>query len=272
MNATPALFVDSHCHIPMLGLGRTEAGVQSVLRQAAENGVGHLLCVSVDIESIPGVIRLAETHRNVFASVGIHPNTGADLDASCEQLLRYARHPRAIAVGETGLDYFRSRGDLGWQRDRFRRHIDVARQCGKPLIIHTRDARADTLRILREERAAEVGGVMHCFTEDLDTAVQAMELGFLISFSGIVTFRNAGALQEVARAVPADRLLIETDCPYLAPVPYRGKENQPAYVRHVGEFLAALRGVPVEVLARQTTENFFRLFAAATPDASAESR
>lgn len=263
MNATPALFVDSHCHIPMLSLAGTEEGVRSVLRHAAANGVGHFLCVSVDIESIPAVIRLAETHQNVFASVGIHPNTEADLDATSEQLLQYARHPRVIAVGETGLDYFRSQGDLDWQRDRFRRHIDVARRCGKPLIIHTRDARADTLRILREERAEEVGGVMHCFTEDLDTAVEAMALGFLISFSGIVTFRNARDLQEVARAVPADRLLVETDCPYLAPVPYRGKENQPAYVRHVGEFIATLRGVPVEVLARQTTDNFFRLFAGA---------
>lgn len=264
MNATPALFVDSHCHIPMLSLGGTEEGVRSVLRQAADNGVGHVLCVSVDIESIPVVIRLAETHPNVFASVGIHPNTEADQDASPGQLLELARHPRVIAVGETGLDYFRSQGDLSWQRDRFRRHIAVARQCRKPLIIHTRDARADTLRILREEGAEEVGGVMHCFTEDMDTALQAIGLGFLISFSGIVTFRNAGDLQEVARAVPADRLLVETDSPYLAPVPYRGKENQPAYVRQVGEFIATLRGVSVETLARQTTDNFFRLFTGAT--------
>jgi TatD DNase family protein len=270
MNATPALFVDSHCHIPMLSLGDTEDGVRSVLRQAAENGVGHFLCVAVDIESIPAVIRLAETHGNVFASVGIHPNTEPHLDATSEQLLQFARHPRVIAVGETGLDYYRSQGDLEWQRDRFRRHIAVARQCGKPLIIHTRDAREDTLRILREERAEEVGGVMHCFTEDLDTAVQAMQLGFLISFSGIVTFRNARELQAVARAVPADRLLVETDCPYLAPVPCRGKENQPAYVRHVGEFIATLRGVPAEVLARQTTDNFFRLFKAATRSEPAE--
>jgi TatD DNase family protein len=265
MNATPALFVDSHCHIPMLSLGHTDEGVESVLRHAAENGVGYFLCVSVDIETLPAVLRVAETHSNVFASVGVHPNTDAATDASAERLLELAQHPRVVAIGETGLDYYRSQGDLEWQRDRFRRHIAIARHCGKPLIIHTRDARADTLRILREERAEEVGGVMHCFTEDMDMATKAMELGFLISFSGIVTFKTATELQEVARRIPADRLLVETDCPYLAPIPYRGKENQPAYVRHVGEFIANLRGVPTDELARQTTENFFRLFWAARP-------
>jgi TatD DNase family protein len=247
----------------MLSLGHSEEGVESVLRHAAENGVGHFLCVSVDIATLPAVLHVAEVHPNVFASVGIHPNTEASMDAPPERLFELAQHPKVVAIGETGLDYYRSQGDLEWQRDRFRRHIEIARRCGKPLIIHTRDARADTIRILREQQAEEVGGVMHCFTEDMETASRAMELGFLISFSGIVTFRNATALQEIARRIPSDRLLVETDCPYLAPIPYRGKENQPAYVRHVGEFIARLRGVPTEELARQTTDNFFRLFRAA---------
>jgi TatD DNase family protein len=247
----------------MLSQGATDEGIRRILATAADNGVSHFLCVAVDLETLPDVVGVAQTHPNVFASVGIHPNTDATQQPTVQELVALAGQPKVIAIGETGLDYYRSQGDLGWQHERFRRHIRAARQSGKPLIIHTRQAREDTIRILREEQAAEVRGVMHCFTEDLDTAIQAMELGFYISFSGIVTFRNAAELQAVARYVPLERLLVETDCPYLAPIPHRGKENQPAFVRHVGEFIAGLKELPVEVVARQTTANFFELFSAA---------
>lgn len=259
------MFVDSHCHIPMLSQGGSEEGVRRILAAAADNGVSHFLCVAVDMATMTEVLAVAQANRNVFASVGIHPNTDPAEQPTVAELVALAAQPKVVAIGETGLDYYRSEGELGWQHERFRRHIRAARDCGKPLIIHTRQAREDTIRILREENAAEVRGVMHCFTEDMDTALQAMDLGFYISFSGIVTFRNAIELQDVARRVPLERLLVETDCPYLAPIPYRGKENQPAYVRHVGEFIADLKGLPVEAVARQTTENFFSLFASARP-------
>lgn len=219
-----------------------------------------MLCVSVTLESFPEIRSLAHDHMNVFASVGVHPNEREGREPSVEDLTLLADDARVVAIGETGLDYYRSQGDMAWQQERFRRHIRAAKKSGKPLIIHTRDAAADTLNIMREEKADEIGGVMHCFTESWEVARAALDLGFHISFSGIVTFRNAGALREVAKQVPQDRLLIETDAPYLAPMPHRGKTNEPAFVRHVAECLADLRGTTVESVAQDTTRNFFSLF------------
>ena len=251
------MFVDSHCHINFPELA---GNLEGVLGAMAANAVTHALCVSVTLEAFPEVLHLAERYSNVFASVGVHPDTEAGEDPPAARLVELAHHPRVVAIGETGLDYYRLTGDLEWQRTRFRNHIRAARLARKPLIIHTREAAADTLRIMREEGAAEVGGVMHCFTETAEVARAAMELNFLISFSGIVTFKNAVALKDVAREVPLERMLIETDSPYLAPVPFRGKTNQPAYVRYVGEEIARLKGVSAEAVGRITTENFRRLF------------
>jgi len=224
------------------------------------NEVGHALCISVTLPDFPQVLALAETNANFFASVGVHPDYENIEEASVAGLLALADHDKVVAIGETGLDYFRLTGDLEWQRTRFRTHIQAAIQCEKPLVIHTRNAAADTLRIMREENAQQVGGVMHCFTESLEVALEAIELGFYISFSGIVTFKNAVAIKEVARQVPLNRMLIETDSPYLAPIPYRGKTNQPSYVKHVAEEIAKLRGISFEEVATATTENFFQLF------------
>jgi len=249
--------VDSHCHIdfdPLL------PRIDELLANARANDVSHLLCVSVNLEDYPGVRALAAQHDHVFASVGVHPNEQQGRDPAVDELVELAADERVVAVGETGLDYFRSEGDLQWQRQRFRRHIEAARQSGKPLIIHSRAAPQDTIRVMSEERAGEAGGVMHCFAEDWTMARQALDLGLYISFSGIVTFKNARAIQEVARKAPLDRILVETDSPYLAPVPYRGKTNEPAYVRHTAEHVAALRQIEYEVLAAATTENFFALF------------
>ena len=224
------------------------------------NEVGHALCISVTLPDFPQVLALAETNANFFASVGVHPDYENIEEPSVAGLLALADHDKVVAIGETGLDYFRLTGDLEWQRTRFRTHIQAAIQCEKPLVIHTRNAAADTLRIMREENAQQVGGVMHCFTESLEVALEAIELGFYISFSGIVTFKNAVAIKEVARQVPLNRMLIETDSPYLAPIPYRGKTNQPSYVKHVAEEIAKLRGISFEEVATATTENFFQLF------------
>jgi TatD DNase family protein len=258
-------FVDSHCHLPLLGDVEGGAAVDDALAAAALNGVDHMLCVSVDLATFPIVLELARAHPHIFASVGVHPNAAVDIEPQIGELVRLATDSRIVAIGETGLDYYRSTGQLDWQRERFRIHVRAARACGKPLIIHSRDAREDVIAILREEGAEAVGGVMHCFVDDWDTARAAMEMNFYISFSGIVTFRNAGAVQAVARRIPLDRLLIETDAPYLAPAPHRGRANQPAYVRHVAEGIALLRGVPVEDIAAATTANFFRLFRDARP-------
>ena len=256
------MLVDSHCHINFDPLA---AQVADVLKNAAQQGVGHMLCVAVNLEAFPEVRALAHAHANVFASVGVHPNERDGRDPSVEELLVLAQDPRVVAIGETGLDYYRSEGDLTWQQERFRRHIAAAKASGRPLIIHTREAAADTLAILRAEGAQDIGGVMHCFSEDWAAAQAALDLNFYISFSGIVTFKSAAALREVARRVPADRLLVETDAPYLAPVPHRGKTNEPAYVRHVAQCLAELRGVSLDELAAQTTDNFFKLFNRAQP-------
>lgn len=251
--------VDSHCHINFDPLGQN---VQQVLQNARDQGVSHLLCVSVNLEDYPQVRALAHEHAHVYASVGVHPNEREGQDPSVAELVALAQDARVVAIGETGLDYFRSTGDLAWQHERFRRHIRAAKQSGKPLIVHTREAADDTIRILREEGAESIGGVMHCFSENWEIARQALEMNFYISFSGIVTFKSAETLRAVARQVPADRLLVETDSPYLAPMPHRGKTNEPAYVRLIAEYLAQLRGVSLDELARATTDNFFRLFPA----------
>lgn len=254
------MLIDSHCHLDRLDLAPFAGELANALAFARERGVERFLCVAIDMENIDAVIAIAQHYPQVYASVGVHPNEQGRKEPTIEQLLELAAKDKVIAIGETGLDYFRSEGDLGWQHQRFRTHIAAAKACGKPLIIHCREAREDTLRMLAEEGADEVGGVMHCFVEDLATAERAMELGFYISFSGIVTFNSAKELQQVARVIPADRLLVETDAPYLAPVPYRGKSNQPAYVREVAEAIATLRGVSYEEIATQTGENFKRLF------------
>ena len=249
--------VDSHCHLDFPELA---ADVPGALAEMAEHGVSHALCISVTLEDFPKVRALAEEHANLYASVGTHPDYPDHPLVTPEKLLALAEHPKVVGIGETGLDYYRLTGDLEWQRERFRVHIRAAKSCGKPLIIHTRAAAEDTLRIMHEEGAEEVGGVMHCFTETWETAQAALKLGFHISFSGIVTFKNATALKEVARRVPLDRLLVETDSPYLAPVPFRGKVNRPAWVKYVAEELARLLAVTVDEIAAATSDNFFRLF------------
>jgi len=254
---TVVRLVDSHCHIDFPELA---GDIDGVLRRMGENGVGAALCVSVSLSTFPAVLAIAERFPSVFASVGVHPDYEAVEEPAADVLVTMSAHPKIVAIGETGLDYYRLTGNLEWQRERFRRHIRAARESGKPLIIHTRSAAEDTLRLMREERACEAGGVMHCFTETWEVAAAALEMGFYISFSGIVTFKNATALKEVARRVPLDRLLIETDAPYLAPVPHRGKTNEPAFVRHVAEEIARLREIPFEHIAFQTTSNFMALF------------
>jgi len=251
------VFVDSHCHLDFPELaGRLPA----VLEAMASNRVTHALCISVNLPGVPAVLRLAAEHAQLYATVGVHPDAQDTPEPTVDQLIALAGRPKVVAIGETGLDYYRQTGDLEWQRERFRNHIRAARACGKPLVIHTRAARDDTLAVMREERAGEAGGVMHCFTESWDMAQDALEQGFHISFSGIVTFKNAESVRDVARQVPLERMLIETDAPYLAPVPYRGKTNQPAYVRHVAEEIARLRDVAPEEIAAKTSANFFRLF------------
>jgi TatD DNase family protein len=251
------MLVDSHCH---LNFPELAANLTNIRQAMQDNAVGHALCVSVTLPDFPAVLALAETYPNFYASVGVHPDYEDIEEPTVEGLVELAKHPKVIAIGETGLDYFRLSGNLEWQRDRFRAHIRAAIQCGKPLIIHTRNAAEDTLRIMREEHASSIGGVMHCFTESLEVAEQAIELGFYISFSGIVTFKNAVALKEVAKKIPLDRILVETDSPYLAPIPYRGKINQPGYVKHVAEEIAKLRESSFETISEATTANFFRLF------------
>ncbi|HKB60800.1 MAG TPA: TatD family hydrolase [Gallionellaceae bacterium] len=251
------MYIDSHCHINFPELAEN---LDEVLENMRRNEVSDALCVGVSLDKLPQILALAEKYPHVYASVGVHPDHELDAEPSVDQLVQLAAHPKVVAIGETGLDYFRLKGDLEWQRERFRTHIRAAICCGKPLIIHTREAAADTLRIMQEEGAEQVGGVMHCFTESLETARAAMALGFYISFSGIVTFKSAAALKVVAQEIPLDRMLIETDSPYLAPVPFRGKLNQPAYVKHVAEEIARLRGVAPDEIGRATTANFRRLF------------
>lgn len=231
-----------------------------VVKAGLELDVHHMLCVCIDLENFPAVHQIALDNPSVTASVGVHPVDEVDQEPTVDDLLKLAALDKVVAIGETGLDYFHCKGDITWQQDRFRTHIRAAIECNKPLIIHTRDAREDTIRILKEEGADKVGGVLHCFTESLEMARAGMALGFYVSFSGIVTFKNAVELQQVAEEIPLDRILVETDAPYLTPVPKRGKPNQPAYVRHVAEYLADLKQVPLETLAEKTTRNFETLF------------
>jgi TatD DNase family protein len=250
-------FIDSHCHLDFPELAEN---LSDMLAQMRQNDVAAALCVSVNLEKFPHMLALVEQHPCLYASVGVHPDYEDVQEPSVARLVELAQHPRVIAIGETGLDYFRLKGDLEWQRARFRNHIRAARESGKPLIVHTREAAPDTLRIMAEEDAAGAGGVMHCFTETWEVAEAALAMGFYISFSGIVTFKNAKQIKEVAQRTPLERILIETDAPYLAPAPHRGKLNQPAYVKHVAEEIALLRGIGVDEVGRRTTENFERLF------------
>ena len=250
-------FVDSHCHINFPELYQN---IDSILSKMSSNKVTHALCVSVTLDKLPDIFKIANTYAHIFASVGVHPDYEDIKEPSVEELCRLAKENKVVAIGETGLDYFRVQGDLTWQRDRFRTHIKAAIQSNLPLIIHTRNAAEDTLKIMREEGANQVGGVMHCFTESLDVALEAIKLNFYISFSGIVTFKNATDLKEVVKAIPLDRMLIETDSPYLAPLPYRGKINDPSNVIHVAEEIAKLKNISVEEVGQITTQNFFKLF------------
>ena len=256
------MLVDSHCHLDRVDLAPYEGDFARFMEATLAAGVERMLCVSIDLESHPAMVAQVEPWPMVATTVGVHPNDRDRREPTVKELVALAAGPRNLAIGETGLDYFRSEGDLEWQRARFRTHIRAAREAGKPLVVHTRAARDDTLRILREEKAGEAGGVLHCFTEDWAMAAEAMEMGFYVSFSGIVTFRNAEALREVVRRMPAERLLIETDSPYLAPVPHRGKPNEPRHVRLVAEKVAEVREEPVEEVIRVTGENFERLFGA----------
>ena len=254
------MLVDSHCHINFEPLNEDEAGV---IQRARDLGVEYMLCVSVNMEDYPEVLDLAHRHPFIFASVGVHPNHDEGREPTTEELVEYARDSNVVAIGETGLDYFRSSGDMTWQHERFARHIHAGIESGKPLIIHTREAAKDTMDMLEAEGAAQCGGVMHCFAEDWETAQRALDIGFYISFSGIVTFKNAQEMRDVARKVPLDRILVETDSPYLAPVPMRGKTNEPGFTRYVADVVADVKSVPVEEIAAVTTENFFTLFSAA---------
>ncbi|MEA9567674.1 TatD family hydrolase [Polynucleobacter sp. AP-Nickl1-40-C4] len=256
------MFIDSHCH---LDFPEFQSRLPEVLGNMQSAKVSHALCVSVDLPDFPNVLKLAQDHYNLFASVGVHPDYEDTPEPTFDFLVETAlKHPKIVAIGETGLDYYRmgdrSYESMEWQRARFRTHIRASIASKKPLIIHTRAASEDTIKILKEEGAQQIGGVMHCFTESYDVAKAAMDMGFFISFSGIVTFKSAKELQETCKQVPLDRMLIETDSPYLAPIPYRGKTNEPAWVSKVGEYIANLKGVSIEDLANQTSSNFYECF------------
>ncbi|SFV86492.1 Putative deoxyribonuclease YcfH [hydrothermal vent metagenome] len=251
--------IDSHCHIDRVDLDQFGGSMESMLAHAKDLSVAEFLCVCIDLEHFDDVFSLAKSHHQIYASVGVHPVEQEGKDPSVEELLTLADHEKIIAIGETGLDYFHVKKDTAdWQRERFRRHIAASNQSGKPMIIHTREAKADTIEIMQQEQAQ--AGVMHCFSEDWETAKAALDLGFYISFSGIITFKSAADLREVAKKVPADRLLVETDSPYLTPVPYRGRANSPAYTYYVAEKLAEIRGTSIDNIAQQTTQNFNDLF------------
>ncbi|MCR2746937.1 TatD family hydrolase [Limnobacter parvus] len=251
------MFTDSHCHLDFPGLVEQ---LPDILNRMKEAQVSRVLCISVQLEDFPNVLALAENHANLWATAGVHPDYEDITEPTVEKLLELADHPKVIGIGETGLDYFRLKGDLEWQRERFRVHLRAANICKKPVIVHTRAAGDDTLRILSEENVQGCGGIIHCFTESLEFARQALDLGMYLSFSGIVSFKNASDLREVARFAPMDRILIETDSPYLAPVPHRGKTNEPSFVPHVAKVIAHEKGVAIEEVGIQTSANFDRLF------------
>lgn len=254
------MFIDSHCHLDRLDLAPYENDFAVFMREVNQQKIEHLLCIAIDLEAYPAMLNLIQDYSQISATIGVHPNEHEGEEPTLEKLLELGKNPKVIGIGETGLDYFRSEGDLTWQHERFRTHIHAAKILRKPLIIHTRDAKNDTLRILKEENADEIGGIIHCFTEDWDFAKQALDLNFYISFSGIVTFNSAKAIQEVAQKVPDDKFLIETDSPYLAPVPFRGKPNYPHYVKNVAEKIAQLRAKSLAQVADTTTKNFYDLF------------
>jgi len=254
------MFIDSHCHLDRIDLEPYNNDFSCFMKDAKNSQIDHMLCIAIDLESYPAMMDLVNDYPEISLSVGVHPNVHEGQDPSVDELIVLANNPKVIAIGETGLDYFRSEGDLDWQHQRFRNHIKAAKAVNKPLIIHTREAGHDSLDVLADEGADQVGGIIHCFTEDWAYAEKALELGFYISFSGIVTFKNALAIKEVAKKVPADRFLIETDSPYLSPVPFRGKPNYPTYVRYVAEHLAELRETTVEEIAKLSTDNFNTLF------------
>ncbi len=256
--------IDSHCHLDRIDLEPYGGDFHDFVRATLESGVEQMLCVCIDLESYPAMLNLVRKYENIFVSVGVHPNDRERIEPTAVELVEMASMPKNVAIGETGLDYFRNEEEeMTWQQSRFRTHIEAAKEARKPLIIHTRQARKDTIDIMQDEQARDAGGVMHCFTESWEMAQQALDMGFYISFSGIVTFNNATDLRDVAKRVPLERMLIETDSPYLAPVPYRGKPNQPKYVYRVAETIAELRGLEVEELAQITSNNFFDLFTAA---------
>lgn len=254
------MYIDSHCHLDRLNLDDFDGELDNALNIARKNGIDHFLCVCIDLEHFDDIIDIANKYHDVSASVGVHPCDTKGKEPTIDELVNLAQSQQIVAIGETGLDYFYNKGDLEWQRDRFRVHIKAAKITNKPLIIHSRDAKQDTIKILTEEKADDVGGVMHCFVEDWEIAQKSMELNFYISFSGIVTFKNAAQIQDVARRMPDDRILIETDSPYLAPVPHRGKSNHPLYVIHVAEFIAKLRNTSVEHIAQISSQNYHNLF------------
>lgn len=254
------MYADSHCHLQLLDYAKLGFDMKTAVDNALANKVDHLLCVCTHMDQVPELRKIAETFPNVKISIGLHPNDEIDHEPTIDEYLTAQAHPAVVAIGETGLDYYRAPGNAKRQQDRFRVQIRAAKQCDKPLIVHTRQAKQDTLDILHDESAEVVGGVMHCFTEDLDMAKKAIDLNFYISFSGIVSFANALDLQEVARFVPLDSMLIETDSPFLTPTPLRGQMNQPANVIYVAEFIAKLKGIDVETVAMQTTKNYKQLF------------
>lgn len=252
---------DTHCHLDKIDLTPYQGDLNKAIKHAENQGIKHFLCVCITLEDFPAMLALTKLYPNVHATVGLHPNEREiEKEPTGEELIQLAQDEKVVGIGETGLDYYRSTGDLTWQQDRFREHIRAAKTLKKPIIVHSRQARADTIKIMKEEGASEVGGIMHCFTEDWDMAQQALELNFHISFSGIVTFKNAKEIQEVARRVPLERMLLETDSPYLAPEPHRGKSNEPAYVRYTCEFIASMRGIDSVELAARTTSNYLKLF------------
>lgn len=255
------MLIDSHCHLDRIDLKPYHDSFSAFVDDAKAQQIEHMLCIAIDMESYPDMLALIEPYPQISLSVGVHPNVTEGREPSIDELLQLAQHDKVIAIGETGLDYFHSKGDLEWQHQRFRNHISVAKTLSKPLIIHTREAGHDSLDVLKAEGADIVGGIIHCFTEDWEYAKKALDLNFYISFSGIVTFKNAQAIKEVAQKVPADRFLIETDSPYLAPAPYRGKPNYPTYVKYVAEHIAELRGESFDDIARLSRDNFYRLFA-----------
>lgn len=254
------MLIDSHCHLDRIDLAPYQDDFANFMDAVSDNQIEHLLTIAIDLESYPDMLALVADYPQISVTVGVHPNVQDGKDPTVDELIALGQLDKVIGIGETGLDYFRSEGDLSWQQQRFRNHIVAAKTLKKPLIIHTRDAKKDTLRILQEENASEIGGIIHCFTEDWEFAQGALDLNFYISFSGIVTFNNAREIKEVAKKVPVDRFLIETDSPYLAPVPHRGKPNYPTYVRYVAEQIAELRGTSFNDIANQSTENFRSLF------------